>query len=136
MIIEVDGLAKSFKEIEAVKGVTFGVEAGRDLRLPARTGGQDHDHQHAVHPAEPQCRVGTGQRLRRATRAERGPPLDQPGLPVSPLDEYLSAEQNLRFHAHAYGIPSELREQRMTELLNIVDLADWRKAESGPSLAA
>jgi ABC-2 type transport system ATP-binding protein len=43
------------------------------------------------------------------------------------LDEYLSAEQNLRFHAHAYGIPAELRERRMTELLDIVDLADRRK---------
>jgi ABC-2 type transport system ATP-binding protein len=43
------------------------------------------------------------------------------------LDEYLSAEQNLRFHAHAYGIPADVREQRMTELLNIVDLADRRK---------
>jgi ABC-2 type transport system ATP-binding protein len=42
------------------------------------------------------------------------------------LDEYLSAEQNLRFHAHAYGIPAELRERRMTELLAIVDLADRR----------
>jgi ABC-2 type transport system ATP-binding protein len=43
------------------------------------------------------------------------------------LDEYLSAEQNLRFHAHAYGIPADVREQRMTDLLNIVDLADRRK---------
>jgi ABC-2 type transport system ATP-binding protein len=43
------------------------------------------------------------------------------------LDEYLSAEQNLRFHAHAYAIPAELRERRMTELLDIVDLADRRK---------
>src|SRR5207344_2958896 len=43
------------------------------------------------------------------------------------LDEYLSAEQNLRFHAYAYGLSAELREQRMTELLNIVDLADRRK---------
>ena len=39
----------------------------------------------------------------------------------------MSAEQNLRFHAYAYGIPAELRERRMTELLDIVDLADRRK---------
>jgi ABC-2 type transport system ATP-binding protein len=45
------------------------------------------------------------------------------------LDEYLSAEQNLRFHAYAYGIPAELREQRMTELLAMVDLTDRRKGD-------
>ena len=43
------------------------------------------------------------------------------------LDEYLTAEQNLRFHAYAYDMPAELREQRMTELLEMVDLADRRK---------
>ena len=43
------------------------------------------------------------------------------------LDEYLSADQNLRFHAYAYGMPAELRERRMTELMDMVDLADRRK---------
>lgn len=42
------------------------------------------------------------------------------------LDEYLSAEQNLRFHAYAYGMPAELRERRINELLEMVELADRR----------
>jgi ABC-2 type transport system ATP-binding protein len=44
------------------------------------------------------------------------------------LDEYLTAEQNLRFHAYAYNIPREVREKRITEVLALVDLSDWRKS--------
>jgi ABC-2 type transport system ATP-binding protein len=43
------------------------------------------------------------------------------------LDEYLSAEQNLRFHAYAYNIPASVREQRISELLNMVELTDRRR---------
>jgi ABC-2 type transport system ATP-binding protein len=43
------------------------------------------------------------------------------------LDEYLTAEQNLRFHAYAYKIPGELREKRIAEVLSLVDLSDRRK---------
>ncbi|MCR4393972.1 MAG: ATP-binding cassette domain-containing protein [Dehalococcoidales bacterium] len=45
------------------------------------------------------------------------------------LDEYLTAEQNLRFHAYAYGIPANIREKRITELLELVELADRRKSK-------
>jgi len=45
------------------------------------------------------------------------------------LDEYLSAEQNLRFHAYAYGIPANIREKRITELLELVELAERRKSK-------
>jgi ABC-2 type transport system ATP-binding protein len=43
------------------------------------------------------------------------------------LDEYLTAEQNLLFHAYAYGVPSELREPRIDELLTMVELSDRRR---------
>ena len=42
------------------------------------------------------------------------------------LDEYLTAEQNLRFHAYAYAIPRAVREQRTHELLTLVELWDQR----------
>src|SRR5881628_3474059 len=42
------------------------------------------------------------------------------------LDEYLSAEQNLRFHGYAYAVPADVRERRMTELLAMVELTDRR----------
>ena len=43
------------------------------------------------------------------------------------LDDYLSAEQNLRFHADAYGVPRSVYEPRMEALLNLLELWDRRK---------
>ncbi len=45
----------------------------------------------------------------------------------STVDEYLSAEQNLRFHAYAYDVPADVRARRIEELLNMVELWDRRK---------
>jgi ABC-2 type transport system ATP-binding protein len=44
------------------------------------------------------------------------------------LDQYLTAEQNLRMHAELYGIPRAALQQRMTQVLDMVDLADRRHA--------
>jgi ABC-2 type transport system ATP-binding protein len=43
------------------------------------------------------------------------------------LDDYLSAEQNLRFHADAYGVPKADYEPRMQALLELLELWDRRK---------
>ena len=42
------------------------------------------------------------------------------------LDDALTAEQNLRFHGYAYGVPAEIRERRIHELLAMVELWDRR----------
>ncbi len=43
------------------------------------------------------------------------------------LDDYMSAEQNLRFHAYAYGVPAEVREERLQSLMEMVELWPRRK---------
>lgn len=43
------------------------------------------------------------------------------------LDEYLTAEQNMKFHAYAYGVPGDITAKRMEELLKLVELWDRRK---------
>jgi ABC-2 type transport system ATP-binding protein len=43
------------------------------------------------------------------------------------LDDHLTAEQNLLFHAYAYGVPRDVRETRLRELLTMVELWDRRK---------
>ncbi len=43
------------------------------------------------------------------------------------LDDYLSAEQNLRFHALAYGVPRAVYEPRMRHLLELLELWDRRR---------
>jgi ABC-2 type transport system ATP-binding protein len=42
------------------------------------------------------------------------------------LDDYLTAEENLRFHAELYGVDPAVREQRLDGLLAMVDLDDRR----------
>ena len=44
------------------------------------------------------------------------------------LDERLTAEENLRFHGLLYNVPGPVLEERMQKVLEIVDLADRRKA--------
>ena len=42
------------------------------------------------------------------------------------LDGYLTAEQNLRFHAELYGVPRGLVEDRMHRVMDMVGLWDRR----------
>ncbi|PPD57943.1 ATP-binding cassette domain-containing protein [Dehalogenimonas etheniformans] len=43
------------------------------------------------------------------------------------LDDYMTAEQNLRFHALAYGVPPEVRDSRLKSLMEMVELWPRRK---------
>ena len=45
------------------------------------------------------------------------------------LDEYLTAEQNLLFHAYAYAVPKDVRKKRIRELLELVELWERRKTK-------
>ncbi len=45
------------------------------------------------------------------------------------LDERLSGLQNLRFHALVYNVPASIREQRIEDMLNMVELWDKRNSE-------
>ena len=44
------------------------------------------------------------------------------------LDDYLSAEQNLRFHAELYGLPRAVVAPRMAQVFEMVGLADRRQS--------
>ena len=46
----------------------------------------------------------------------------------STLDTRLSVFDNLDFHARVHGMERKLRGQRITEMLDLVQLEDWRKA--------
>jgi ABC-2 type transport system ATP-binding protein len=43
------------------------------------------------------------------------------------LDDYMTAEQNLRFHALAYGVPPDVRDSRLKSLMEMVELWPRRK---------
>ncbi|HET7882037.1 MAG TPA: ABC transporter ATP-binding protein [Acetobacteraceae bacterium] len=43
------------------------------------------------------------------------------------LDDRLTVYENLNFHGLVYGVPHRLRQQRIAEMLALVELADWRE---------
>jgi len=127
VIIEVDGLSKRFGKIEAVKGVTFGVQPGEIFGFLGPNGAGKTTTINMLctllTPSAGSARVNGFDVVHQRSEVRRSIGLV---FQQTTLDEYLSADQNLRFHAYAYAIPAELRERRMTELMEMVDLADRR----------
>jgi len=127
-MVQVEALARSFGKIEAVKGVTFAIDQGEIFGFLGPNGaGKTTTINMLCTLLKPSAGRATlngfdVQRDRSDVRRSIGLVFQQPTL-----DEYLTAEQNLRFHAYAYAIPRELRDRRARELLEMVDLWDRRK---------
>ncbi len=129
-VIEASNLVKRFGELEAVKGVSFSVKEGEIFgflgpngagktttinilcTLLKPTGGQAKVNGHDVVKERSQVRQSIGLVFQEPT-----------------LDDYLTAEQNLRFHGYAYGIPKNVLEPRLKELLEMMELWDRRKGK-------
>ena len=128
-MVEVRDLARSFGPIEAVKGVSFEIREGEIFGFLGPNGaGKSTTINMLCTLLRPTAGSATlngfdVQHDRSDVRRSIGLVFQQPTL-----DEYLTAEQNLRFHAYAYGIPKEIRDQRMRELLEMVELWDRRKS--------
>ncbi|HKX17277.1 MAG TPA: ATP-binding cassette domain-containing protein [bacterium] len=128
-IIDVQGLVKRFGAIEAVRGVTFSVAAGEifgflgpngagktttikmlaTLLRPTSGRASLAGYDVTAHPGD--------------VRRSMGIVFQDPSL-----DNRLSAEQNLRFHAMLYDVPSREVEPRIARVLAMVDLAERRRA--------
>jgi len=128
--ITVDGLAKNYGEVQAVKGVTFEVKQGEVFGFLGPNG------------AGKSTTIGMLCTLVRPTagdatvagfdvRTDRDAVRRSIGLVFqdSTLDGYLSAAQNLAFHAELYGVPKELTAQRMQAVLEMVGLWERREAQ-------
>lgn len=105
-MIEVEGLRRNFGRLEAVKGVSFEVGAGELFGFLGPNGAGKTTTIDMLctllRPSAGRASVNgfDVQRQRSEVRRSIGLVFQQPTV-----DEYLSAEQNLRFHAYAYGIP-------------------------------
>ncbi|MGI9003280.1 MAG: ATP-binding cassette domain-containing protein [Pseudonocardia sp.] len=126
-IIEVDRLSRRFKQFEAVSEVSFDVRPGELFGFLGPNGAGKTTTINMLTtlltPSSGTARVNGYDVVRERSEVRRsiGLVFQQPTL-----DEYLSAEQNLRFHGYAYGVDAALRERRMTELLEMVELDDRR----------
>jgi ABC-2 type transport system ATP-binding protein len=128
-MVEVEDLARSFGEIEAVKGVSFEIGEGEIFGFLGPNGAGKSTTINMLctllRPTAGTARLNgfDVQRDRSDVRRSIGLVFQQPTL-----DEYLTAEQNLRFHAYAYAVPKDMRDRRMRELLEMVELWDRRSS--------
>ena len=129
-IIEADNLVKKFGAIEAVKGVSFTINEGEIFGFLGPNGAGKTTTINMLctllKPTAGQARVNGFDvaKERSKVRESIGLVFQEPTL-----DDYLTAEQNLRFHAYAYGIPNNTLEPRLKEILEMVELWDRRKGK-------
>ncbi|MFC2044334.1 ATP-binding cassette domain-containing protein [Chloroflexota bacterium] len=127
-IIEVENLTKHFGQLTAVDTVSFEVPEGEIFGFLGPNGAGKTTTINIL------CTLLTPTSGRASVKGydvvkQRNDVRRSIGLVFQEptLDEYLTAEQNLRFHAYAYGVPKGLREERISELLELVELSDRRK---------
>ena len=127
-IVEVEELSKNFGQLTAVDRVSFKVNGGEIFGFLGPNGAGKTTTINILctllRPTGGRALVNGYDVIKQRTQVRRsiGLVFQDPTL-----DEYLTAEQNLNFHAYAYGIPRDIRLKRMRELLELVELWDRRK---------
>src|SRR6185503_12915655 len=131
--IVVEGLTKSFDEIEAVRGVDFEVDTGEVFGFLGPNGaGKSTTINMLCTLAKPSSGAATVAgydivRERDDVRRHIGLVFQDPTL-----DGYLSAKENLRLHAELYGVEKALVPVRMQQVLEMVGL--WERKDSPVAL--
>ena len=116
--IEVEDLVKSYGDVHAVRGVSFAVPPGEVFGFLGPNGAGKSTTINMlctlVKPTSGTARVSGFDVVRRRDDVRRhiGLVFQDPTL-----DGYLTAEQNLRFHAELYGIDPAVIPARMDQML-------------------
>jgi daunorubicin resistance ABC transporter ATP-binding subunit/daunorubicin resistance ABC transporter membrane protein len=127
-IIEVKELTKRFDRLVAVDHVSFSVGKGEIFGFVGPNGAGKSTTismlATILTPSEGDATVGgfSIRRQRDAVRRSIGLVFQD-----ASLDDRLTAEENLRFHARLYGVPRSDYRRRMEEVLWLVDLWDRRR---------
>jgi ABC-2 type transport system ATP-binding protein len=127
LAVEVRGLVKRFGDVEAVRGIDLDVLAGETFGFLGPNGAGKSTTISMLctllAPDAGSARVAGHDvaRERDAVRRSIGLVFQDPTL-----DGYLTAEQNLRFHAELYGVPKALVPDRMRLVLEMVGLWERR----------
>jgi ABC-2 type transport system ATP-binding protein len=127
--VSVRGLVKRFGEVEAVRGIDFDVSPGETFGFLGPNGaGKSTTISMLCTLLVPDGGAASVAgydvaRERAEVRRNIGLVFQDPTL-----DAYLTAAQNLRFHAELYGMPRALVPDRMRQVLEMVGL--WERRES------
>ena len=125
--VVVRGLEKRYGDLVAVDGIDFDVAPGETFGFLGPNGaGKSTTISILCTLTDPTG--GTATVAGYDVVAARGDVRRNIGLVFqdTTLDLYLTAEQNLRFHAELYGVPRELMRDRMQQVLEMVGLWDRR----------
>jgi ABC-2 type transport system ATP-binding protein len=127
--ITVNGLAKSFGDVQAVRGVDFEVAVGEVFGFLGPNGAGKSTTINMLctllRPSAGSARVAGYDVVqdRDDVRRHIGLVFQDPTL-----DSYLTGAQNLRMHAELYGVERELVAPRMEQVLTMVGL--WERKDS------
>src|SRR4051812_46320608 len=122
-----EGLTKRFGEFEAVRGIDLDVAAGETFGFLGPNGAGKSTTISMLctllRPTAGSAEVAGFDVVRQRAQVRRniGLVFQDPTL-----DEYLTADENLRFHAELYGVPRAESAPRIQQVLEMVDLAERR----------
>lgn len=128
-VIEVEALTKRYGEVEAVRGIDLTVNRGETFGFLGPNGaGKTTTIKILCTLAN--ATSGTARVAGFDAASQRDAVRRNIGLVFqdTTLDSYLTAEQNLRFHAELYGVPKPAVEPRMRQVLEMVGLWDRKKS--------
>jgi len=128
-VITVSGLAKRYGDIEAVRGIDFAVAKGETFGFLGPNGaGKSTTIKILCTLAN--ATAGTAIVAGHDAATDRDAVRRNIGLVFqdTTLDTYLTAEQNLRFHAELYGVPKAAVMPRMRQVMDMVGL--WDRKDS------
>ncbi|GAW91388.1 ATP-binding cassette domain-containing protein [Calderihabitans maritimus] len=128
-IIKIENLVKKFGEITAVDGINFSVNEGEIFGFLGPNGAGKSTTikilSTLLKPTAGTVELAGYDVVKQPTQVRQsiGIVFQDPSL-----DNRLTAEENLYFHAMLYNVPKELREERINHVLKIVDLIERRKS--------
>jgi len=126
-IIEVENLVKKFGDLVAVNNINFTVKPGEIFGFLGPNGAGKTTTINILctltKPTSGRASIAGLDVVRQQSQVRQ-----QIGLVFQDpsLDERLSGLQNLRFHALVYSVPASVREQRIEQLLKMMELWDKR----------
>jgi ABC-2 type transport system ATP-binding protein len=127
--VVVDGLRKRYGDLEAVRGVSFEVAPGETFGFLGPNGAGKSTTISMlctlVEPTGGRASVAGFDVVRQRAEVRR-----RIGLVFqdTTLDDYLTAEENLRFHAELYGVPRAAVPSRLEQVMQMVGL--WERRTS------
>jgi ABC-2 type transport system ATP-binding protein len=126
-MVEVRDLVKRYGRTLAIDGISLDIAQGERYAVLGPNGAGKTTLIHVlatIHRADRgTATIGGVEVHRHPLRARRhlGVVFQEPSL-----DTRLTVMENLEFHGRIFGVPGRLRRQRIADLLEVVELGDWR----------